>query len=149
MQLNLHVLVRAFGGGELSPCRRSCSAGACGSPGTNRDKRAPLQQALVWWRRDLQPSWVVLGELMLATVGKNGTFPHGIEVVTLADFWTLSMRRHAFLEARTAHISVRVFPARNEHLLLSMVSGVPKDARSLGQGSDPVQSNKLERSFAR
>ncbi|CAE7518043.1 TFCD, partial [Symbiodinium necroappetens] len=31
-------------------------------------------------------------------VGRQGTFPDGIEVVTIADYWTLSGRRHAYLE---------------------------------------------------
>ncbi|CAK9094153.1 Tubulin-specific chaperone D (Beta-tubulin cofactor D) (Tubulin-folding cofactor D) [Durusdinium trenchii] len=32
-------------------------------------------------------------------VGRQGTFPHGIDVVTIADYWTLSVRRMAYLEA--------------------------------------------------
>eukprot|EP00435_Cladocopium_sp_Y103_P066483 s61_g28.t1 len=31
-------------------------------------------------------------------VGRQGTFPDGIEVVTIADYWTLSGRRQAYLE---------------------------------------------------
>ncbi|CAE7039485.1 TFCD [Symbiodinium natans] len=31
-------------------------------------------------------------------VGRQGTFPDGIEVVTIADYWTLSGRRNAYLE---------------------------------------------------
>ncbi|CAK9094177.1 Tubulin-specific chaperone D (Beta-tubulin cofactor D) (Tubulin-folding cofactor D) [Durusdinium trenchii] len=31
-------------------------------------------------------------------VGRQGTFPHGIDVVTIADYWTLSVRRMAYLE---------------------------------------------------
>ena len=31
-------------------------------------------------------------------VGRQGTFPDGIEVVTIADYWSLSGRRHAYLE---------------------------------------------------
>jgi len=30
-------------------------------------------------------------------VGRQGVFPHGIDVVTLADYWTLSLRRNAYL----------------------------------------------------
>mmetsp|Transcript_122454 Transcript_122454/g.357517 ORF Transcript_122454/g.357517 Transcript_122454/m.357517 type:complete len:1379 (+) Transcript_122454:75-4211(+) len=30
-------------------------------------------------------------------VGRQGTFPDGIDVVTIADYWTLSSRRHAYL----------------------------------------------------
>lgn len=30
-------------------------------------------------------------------VGRQGTFPNGIEVVTIADYWTLSVRRNAYL----------------------------------------------------
>lgn len=30
-------------------------------------------------------------------VGRQGTFPNGIDVVTYADYWTLSARRHAYL----------------------------------------------------
>lgn len=30
-------------------------------------------------------------------VGRQGTFPNGIDVVTIADYWTLSARRHAYL----------------------------------------------------
>eukprot|EP00928_Gymnodinium_smaydae_P017716 TRINITY_DN16776_c0_g2_i1.p1 TRINITY_DN16776_c0_g2~~TRINITY_DN16776_c0_g2_i1.p1 ORF type:complete len:1166 (+),score=141.52 TRINITY_DN16776_c0_g2_i1:1343-4840(+) len=30
-------------------------------------------------------------------VGRQGTFPNGIDVVTLADYWTLSARRNAYL----------------------------------------------------
>lgn len=30
-------------------------------------------------------------------VGRQGTFPNGIDVVTSADFWTLSNRRHSYL----------------------------------------------------
>ncbi|CAJ1420847.1 unnamed protein product [Effrenium voratum] len=31
-------------------------------------------------------------------VGRQGTFPDGIDVVTIADYWTLSSRRHSYLE---------------------------------------------------
>ena len=33
-----------------------------------------------------------------------GTFPDGIDVVTIADYWTLSSRRHSYLEARVPFI---------------------------------------------
>lgn len=51
-------------------------------------------------------------------VGRQGTFPNGIDVVTLADYWTLSVRRNAYLVVAP---QLAAYGTYREHLIDHLV----------------------------
>ncbi len=44
--------------------------------------------------------WLLSQAAFQENVGRVGTFPHGIEILTLADYFALGSRSNAFLNVR-------------------------------------------------